>query len=103
MFGPLHSLVLALIPKYLSVDQWAQSLQPVSDAEKILYATMAPSLTAKAGTTLFERDARSLSKDICKNLLSYSQICTESDRTGTFSFYFVYFCLLGKVLTLAME
>ncbi|KAG0038296.1 hypothetical protein BGZ82_000603 [Podila clonocystis] len=86
VFSPLHSLVLALIPKYFSVDQWAQSLQPVSDAERILYATMAPSLTAKAGTTLFERDARSLSRDTCKNLLSYSQICTESDRTAAQSF-----------------
>ncbi|KAF9410788.1 hypothetical protein BGZ94_001527 [Podila epigama] len=77
VFSPLHSLAMALVPKYCSVDKWAQSLQPVSDAEKILCATMAPSLTAKAGTTLFERDARSLAKDICKNLLSYCQISTE--------------------------
>ncbi|KAF9211394.1 hypothetical protein BGZ59_008136 [Podila verticillata] len=99
VFGPLHSLVLALIPKYFSIDQWAQSLQPVSDAEKILYATMAPSLTAKAGTTLFERDARSLSRDICKNLLSYSQICTESDRTAAQSFSPIFSWSVSSVTT----
>jgi nuclear pore complex protein Nup205 len=75
--------MLALIPRYFSLDQWAQSLQPVSDAEKLMASMMAPSLTARSGTTLFERDARNLARDISKNLLSYCQISTDAvDRTG---------------------
>ena len=75
--------MLALIPKYFSVDHWAQSLQPVSDSEMLMASVLAPSLTARAGTTLFERDAKSLARDICKNLLSYCQISTDAvDRTG---------------------
>ncbi|GJJ76570.1 nuclear pore complex protein Nup205 [Entomortierella parvispora] len=87
VFGSLHSLVLALIPKYFSVDLWALSLQPVSDSEMLMASILAPSLTAKAGTTLFERDAKSLARDICKNLLSYCQISTDAvDRTAAQSF-----------------
>ncbi|KAG0051659.1 hypothetical protein BGZ83_003489 [Gryganskiella cystojenkinii] len=87
VFGALHALMLALIPRYFSVDDWAQSLQPVSDAERMLASTPTPSLTARSGTTLFERDARSLASDICKNLLSYCQISTDAvDRTAAQSF-----------------
>ncbi|KAG0379853.1 hypothetical protein BGX24_011373 [Mortierella sp. AD032] len=78
VFGPLHSLLMALIPKYFSADQWSMSLQPVSDAEKVMASMQAPSLTARKGTTLFERDAKSLARDICKNLLSYCQIHTDN-------------------------
>jgi len=87
VFSALHSLLVALIPKYFSADQWSMSLQPVSDAEKLMATMQAPSLTARKGTTLFERDARSLSRDICKNLLSYCQIRTDNaNRTGTVTF-----------------
>ncbi|KAF9352656.1 hypothetical protein BGX34_012052, partial [Mortierella sp. NVP85] len=87
VFGPLHSLLLTLVPKYFSVDQWAQSLQPVSDAERYMASVMAPSLTARTGTSLFERDAKSIARDICKNLLSYCQISTDKvDRSATNSF-----------------
>ncbi|KAF9427738.1 hypothetical protein BGZ76_002209 [Entomortierella beljakovae] len=78
VFGPLHGLLLSLIPKYFSADQWAQSLQPVSDAERMMAATLAPVLTARTGTNLFQRDARNFARDICKNLLSYCQISTDS-------------------------
>ncbi|KAF9105950.1 hypothetical protein BGX29_010934 [Mortierella sp. GBA35] len=80
VFGPLHSLLVALIPKYFSADQWSMSLQPVSDNEKWLASMQAPVLTARKGTTMFERDAKNLARDICKNLLSYCQINT--DTTG---------------------
>lgn len=84
VFGPLHSLLVALIPKYFSAEQWSASLQPVSDSEKVMASMQAPSLTARKGTTLFERDAKSLARDICKNLLSYCQIRTDSNsQTGT--------------------
>ncbi|KAI1319098.1 hypothetical protein EDD11_004987 [Mortierella claussenii] len=87
VFGPLHGLLLALIPKYFSADQWSQSLQPVSDAERMMAATLAPTLTARSGTTLFERDAKSFARDICKNLLSYCQISTDTvDRSVPRSF-----------------
>lgn len=79
VFGPLHSLLVALIPKYFSAEQWSASLQPVSDSEKVMASMQAPSLTARKGTTLFERDAKSLARDICKNLLSYCQIRTDSN------------------------
>ncbi|KAF9189954.1 hypothetical protein BGZ51_008696 [Haplosporangium sp. Z 767] len=82
VFNHLHNLMLALIPKYFSADQWSQSLQPVSDAERAMAHVLAPSLTARSGTTLFDRDAKSLARDICKNLLSYCQISTDTvDRT----------------------
>ena len=85
VFGSLHGLLLALIPKYFSADEWAQSLRPVTDAELVMQSTLAPSLTARKGTTLFERDARGLSRDICKNLLSYCQTSTDiADRSGMF-------------------
>ncbi|KAG0287751.1 hypothetical protein BGZ96_008357 [Linnemannia gamsii] len=84
VFGPLHSLLVALIPKYFSAEQWSASLQPVSDSEKLLASMQAPSLTARKGTTLFERDAKSLARDICKNLLSYCQIHTDrNSQTAT--------------------
>ncbi|KAF9996518.1 hypothetical protein BGZ79_009741 [Entomortierella chlamydospora] len=87
VFGPLHGLLLSLIPKYFSADQWAQSLQPVSDAEKMMAATWTPALTAPTGTTVFHRDAKSFARDICKNLLSYCQISTDSvDRSAPKSF-----------------
>ncbi|ORZ11308.1 nucleoporin Nup186/Nup192/Nup205 [Lobosporangium transversale] len=87
VFGPLHNLLLALIPKYFSADQWSQSLQPVSDAEKMMATTLAPALTARSGTSLFERDAKNFARDICKNLLSYCQISTENvNRTASKSF-----------------
>ncbi|KAF8928220.1 hypothetical protein BGZ58_009810 [Dissophora ornata] len=78
VFGPLHSSLLALIPKYLSADQWSKSLMAVSDSEVYMTTIMAPSLTARSGTNLFLRDARSLARDICKNLLSYCQISTDN-------------------------
>ncbi|KAF9202617.1 hypothetical protein BGZ49_007244 [Haplosporangium sp. Z 27] len=87
VFGPLHGLLLSLIPKYFSADQWAQSLQPVSDVEKVMAATWTPTLTANTGTNLFQRDAKSFARDICKNLLSYCQISTDSvDRAAPKSF-----------------
>ncbi|KAI7819808.1 nucleoporin Nup186/Nup192/Nup205 [Gamsiella multidivaricata] len=83
VFGSLHSLMLALIPKYFSADLWAQSLQPVSDAELYMASVMAPALTARTGTSLFQRDTKSFARDICKNLLSYCQISTDSvDRAA---------------------
>ncbi|KAG0011023.1 hypothetical protein BGZ80_001011 [Entomortierella chlamydospora] len=64
---------------------WAQSLQPVSDAEKMMAATWTPALTAPTGTTVFHRDAKSFARDICKNLLSYCQISTDSvDRSVSY-------------------
>ncbi|KAF9908411.1 hypothetical protein EC991_009866 [Linnemannia zychae] len=84
VFGPLHSLLVALVPKYFSADKWSMSLQPVSDNEKYLASVQAPSLTARKGTTLFERDTKSLARDICKNLLSYCQIHTDTvSRTAS--------------------
>ncbi|KAF9586102.1 hypothetical protein BGW38_009637 [Lunasporangiospora selenospora] len=80
VFGPLHSLMLALIPKYFSADQWRQNLKPISDAEKLLASIIAPALTAHTGMTLFERDSRDLSRDTCKNLISYCQISTDKSR-----------------------
>lgn len=48
-------------------------------------SVMAPSLTARTGTSLFERDAKSIARDICKNLLSYCQISTDKvDRSGIY-------------------
>ncbi|KAF9935263.1 hypothetical protein FBU30_004838 [Linnemannia zychae] len=83
VFAPLHSLLIALIPKYFSADQWSMSLQPVSDSEQLMANMQAPLLTARKGMTLFERDAKSLARDICKNLLSYCQIYTDnSSRTA---------------------
>ncbi|KAG0243340.1 hypothetical protein BGX31_010859 [Mortierella sp. GBA43] len=98
VFGPLHSLLLALIPRYFSADQWAQSLQPVSDAERYMASVMAPSLTARTGTSLFERDAKSIARDICKNLLSYCQTSTDSvDRSATKSFTPLYTWSISNV------
>ncbi|KAG0202762.1 hypothetical protein BGX28_004805 [Mortierella sp. GBA30] len=98
VFGSLHNLMLALIPKYFSADQWAQSLRPVSDAELVMQSTLAPSLTARQGTTLFERDARSLSRDICKNLLSYCQASMDiAERSGTKTFAPLFTWMLSNV------
>ncbi|KAF9988416.1 hypothetical protein BGZ65_004728 [Modicella reniformis] len=98
VFGPLHSFLLALIPKYFSADQWAQSLQPVSDAERYMASVMAPSLTARTGTSLFERDAKSIARDICKNLLSYCQISADSvDRSAPKAFTPLFTWLISNV------
>ncbi|KAF9943250.1 hypothetical protein BGZ67_003013 [Mortierella alpina] len=100
VFGSLHGLLLALIPKYSSADQWAQSLRPVTDAELVMQSTLAPSLTARKGMTLFERDARGLSRDICKNLLSYCQTSTDIvDRSAAKSFTPLFTWMLSNVKT----
>ncbi|KAF9969991.1 hypothetical protein BGZ73_007424 [Actinomortierella ambigua] len=103
VFGELHSLLVALIPKYFAKDQWAHGLEPSNEGERLLSRSMISALgtgsaiggggalgggygSSKAARTMtaFERDATNLANDIRKNIVSYCQQRTDyHDRTAT--------------------
>ncbi|KAG0265119.1 hypothetical protein DFQ27_000794 [Actinomortierella ambigua] len=107
VFGELHSLLVALIPKYFAKDQWAHGLEPSNESERLLSRSMISALGTGSGAiggggvlggggggygasktartmTAFERDATSLANDIRKNIVSYCQQRTDyHDRTAT--------------------